>query len=98
MKVDFEHELPKTLSKYTAMKYNIEVFTTNSCPACESVKQMLNVRQLVYKELNIDNPAVLKELRYRIPGVKSIPQVFINDRYIGGLQELIKEFSSNDYY
>lgn len=80
--------------------YKIEVFSKNNCLGCNKVKQLLNTRKLVYQELRIDEPSgtVREELFKRIPNVKTVPQVFINGVLIGGLDDLIKELSSNDYY
>ena len=80
--------------------FKIEVFSQKNCSACNQVKQMLNTRALVYKELMIDDPqsAARKDLFTRLPGVRSVPQVFINDRHVGGLEDLVKELNSNDYY
>jgi glutaredoxin 3 len=92
--MSFSSKIPR----YITMKYNIEVFTTSNCPACDSVKEMLNIRNLVYKEFNVTNKICLDDLRSRVPYVKSVPQVFINNIHIGGLQDLVKEFTVNDYY
>ena len=80
--------------------FKIEVFSKKQCSGCEQVKSLLNVRGLVYKEILIDEPsgAGRKELFDRVPDARSVPQVFIDNRYIGGLHDLVKELSSNDYY
>lgn len=79
--------------------FKIEIFSQKNCSACQQVKQLLNVRGLVYRELLIDAlEENKKELFSRIPNVRSVPQVFIDNRHIGGLEDLIKELSSNDYY
>ncbi len=78
----------------------IELFSQANCAGCVQVKNLLNAKNLTYKELKIDDPlgANRQDLFIRLPGVRSVPQVFINDKYIGGVEELVKELSSNDYY
>lgn len=79
--------------------FKIEVFSQKNCSGCQQVKQLLNVRGLVYRELLIDAlEENKKELFSRVPNVRSVPQVFIDNRHIGGLEDLIKELNSNDYY
>lgn len=80
--------------------FKIEVFSKKNCAGCEQVKQMLKTRQLVFKEYLIDNPDGISkaDLFARIPGVRTVPQVFINDRLIGGVDALVKELATNDYY
>lgn len=80
--------------------FKIEVFSQKNCSGCNQVKQLLNARGLVYREIMIDDPrgSNREELFMRLPDVRSVPQVFINDKHIGGLEDLVKELSTNDYY
>lgn len=80
--------------------YKIEVFSKKQCSGCEQVKNLLNVRGLVYKEILVDEPSGSgrEQLLIRLPNARSVPQVFINNRHIGGVHDLVKELSSNDYY
>lgn len=80
--------------------FKIEVFSQTNCPGCNQVKAVLNARQLVYAEFMIDDPVGVgrQELFNRLPAVRSVPQVFINGKHVGGLEELVKELKSNDRY
>lgn len=80
--------------------FKIEVFSQKNCSGCQQVKNLLNIRGLVYREIMVDDPQGdnRKELFKRLPAARSVPQIFINDKHIGGLEDLIKELSSNDYY
>jgi glutaredoxin 3 len=80
--------------------FKIEVFSKKNCPGCDQVKQMLKTRNLVYREFLVDSEdgAVKAELLSRVPGVRTVPQVFIDNRLIGGVQDLVKELATNDYY
>ena len=80
--------------------FKIEIFSQKNCAACEQVKQLFNRRGLVYQELLIDSVlgSNRQELFKRLPTVRSVPQVFINNKHIGGLEQVIVELSTNDYY
>jgi len=44
--------------------------------------------------LNVDEEVNLKELKEQFPEVKTIPQVFIDGRHIGGYQEFAQEIEN----
>jgi glutaredoxin len=83
------------------MKTNfvIEIFTQDRCQACNQVKQLFNARNLIYKTYEIDKSAEAKaDFFNRLPSARTVPQVFIDGRYIGGLEETVKELYTNDYF
>lgn len=78
--------------------YRIEIFSQKNCAGCRQVKQMLTDRQMLFKEYLIDSDDEYKtEFFKRLPNARTVPQVFIAGRHIGGLNELVKELHSNDY-
>lgn len=82
------------------MKANlkIEVFSQNNCAGCEQVKNLLKSKNLDFVEYNLSATPINKELLFnRVPGVRTIPQVFINNILIGGLQQVQQELQKNDY-
>ena len=66
----------------------IEIFTGPGCSHCEQAKALLAQHGLEYEELDVTAPGVLTEFRERLPRLKALPQIFIDDRHIGGLQDL----------
>lgn len=66
----------------------IEIFTGPNCGYCEAAKALLRSRNLAYTERDVSDPAVGSEFRERLPRVKSIPQIFIDDDHIGGFEDL----------
>lgn len=47
-----------------------------------------------YQYLNVDEEKNLVELKEQFPEVKTIPQVFIDNRHIGGYQEFSQEIEN----
>lgn len=47
-----------------------------------------------YQYLNVDEEKNLTELKEQFPEVKTIPQVFIDNRRIGGYQEFSQEIEN----
>ena len=66
----------------------IQVYTSSSCPFCARTKLLLDNKGVEYQEIPLDdNPEkkleVMKELNW-----KTVPIIIINDKLIGGYQQL----------
>lgn len=67
---------------------NIEIFTGPGCAHCADAKALLRQHNMPFKEHDISDPAVLKEFQSRLPRVRSIPQIFADDDYLGNGDDL----------
>ncbi|MAZ66464.1 MAG: glutaredoxin 3 [Kangiellaceae bacterium] len=66
----------------------IVIYTTRYCPFCIMARRLLDTKQLKYQEITVDgNPELRKEME-RLSGGYTVPQVFINDKPIGGYDRL----------
>lgn len=65
----------------------IEVYTTSYCPFCDAAKRLLKARGLAYTEIDVTDPLQKDELKNRT-GWRTVPQIFIDGKLIGGYQEL----------
>ncbi|MES2768307.1 MAG: glutaredoxin 3 [Bdellovibrionota bacterium] len=67
---------------------NIIVYSKNFCPYCDRAKNLLNRKGAKFEERNIDgNAEELKKLVEKT-GLKTLPQIFINDNLIGGFDDM----------
>jgi len=67
----------------------IEVYSGDYCPYCTRAKALLTQRELAFVEYNVqDEPERRVEMAKRAPGARSIPQIFINDKHVGGCDDL----------
>jgi glutaredoxin 3 len=67
----------------------IEVYSGGYCPYCLRAKALLKQRGLEFSEYDVQvDPEKRAEMATRAPGVRTIPQIFINDRHVGGCDEL----------
>ena len=80
-----------TMLKYIAPEYktqeSITVFTKPGCPFCAKAKQSLIDHELQYEEVVLGKDATTVSLR-AISGRKTVPQVFVGGKHIGGSEEL----------
>lgn len=66
----------------------IEIYTKETCPYCVRAKALLDDKGLEYTEHNMqDKPQELEALKQRT-GWKTVPQIFIDGKLIGGFSEL----------
>ena len=67
----------------------IEIYTKQTCPYCVRAKQLLDQKKVKYLEIRVDeNPKDLEMMLLRAEGRRTVPQIFINDRGIGGCDDL----------
>ena len=74
---------------------NIEIYTKDFCIWCDRAKALLESKDLKFTEIDISNDVARSEFYSNIgEGVKTVPQVFIENKRIGGYQELVTWFSN----
>ncbi|MCS6781757.1 MAG: glutaredoxin 3 [Gloeomargarita sp. SKYBB_i_bin120] len=67
----------------------VEIYTWRTCPFCIRAKALLNRKGIPYTEYAIDgDEAARSRMAERAGGRRSVPQIFINGRHIGGCDEL----------
>jgi glutaredoxin 3 len=68
----------------------VEVYTTNPCPYCTRAKELLKRRNIPFKEIPLswDDESGWKEAEKRSGGMKTMPQIFIDGKIVGGYTEL----------
>ena len=59
------------------------------CSYCDAAKRLLNKKNIPYKEINIAlEEGKMEEMLKKSNGMKTIPQIFIENSHIGGYDEL----------
>ena len=76
--------------KKNFLSSNAEVWSQPNCPACVEAKNLLNLKGIPFQErlLGINTGYTKKDLLDRVPDARSVPQIFLNGKYVGGLLEL----------
>ena len=68
---------------------NITVYTGPMCSYCDAAKRLLNKKNIPFKEINIAlEEGKMEEMLKKSNGMKTIPQIFIENYHIGGYDEL----------
>ncbi|MFW7379386.1 MAG: glutaredoxin domain-containing protein [Oligoflexus sp.] len=69
----------------------IKVYTTAYCGFCHQAKNLLNRLNLPFEEIGLDrNPDLRRRLSEENNGYRTVPMIFIDDKFIGGYTELTK--------
>jgi len=65
------------------------IFSSPQCTHCEQAKALLGEHNIAFDERNIGtNEINRQDLLNRLPQVRSLPQLFINDVSIGSTEDL----------
>jgi glutaredoxin 3 len=71
------------------MTAKVEIYTWSSCPFCVRAKALLSKKAVEFTEYCIDGDEEARaQMAQRANGRRSLPQIFINDRHIGGCDDL----------
>lgn len=73
----------------------VEVYSKDGCPFCTKAKELLKSRGLAFTEHKVGGE-ITKELIQERAGtpVRTVPQIFIDDKHIGGYTELVAHLGS----
>jgi len=66
----------------------VELYTTPGCPFCVRAKRLLDQRGIPFEEVDVAADEVLRAEIVRRTGRRTVPQIFIDGRSIGGFEEL----------
>ncbi len=71
------------------MTAKVEIYTKFACPYCVRAKHLLDGKGVAYDEYDISMDRSLRdEMVGRAPNARTVPQIFINDKAIGGSDDL----------
>jgi glutaredoxin 3 len=67
----------------------IVMYSTGWCPYCQRARALFARRNLAFREIRLDEqPAERAAMLARSGGRRTVPQIFIGDRHVGGFDEL----------
>ena len=67
----------------------VVIYTGPMCNFCSAAKHLLNKKKISYEEIDIGyDEKKREEMLKKSNGAKTIPQIFIEEKHIGGYMEL----------
>lgn len=67
----------------------VKMYCTAVCPYCQMAKRLLNKKGVhEIEEIRVDLDPARREEMMRITGRRTVPQVYIGERHVGGFDDL----------
>jgi glutaredoxin 3 len=67
----------------------VTIYSSDICTLCNSVENLLNVRDIPYEKIMINEDSAEHTALTERTGLATLPQVFIGSLLIGGYQETL---------
>lgn len=67
---------------------HVIVYSKADCPYCLLAKQLLSERKVPFEEIRIDLDESKRDEMVRLSQKRTVPQIFINHKPIGGYDDL----------
>ena len=65
------------------------IYTTDYCPFCTKAKRLLDMKKVTYEENDVTHDQALREeMTKKAEGRRTVPQIFIDGKPIGGCDDL----------
>jgi glutaredoxin-related protein len=67
-----------------------KLYTKENCQYCVKAKELLKSKNIDFVEYAVENPQTRQMLLEIVPMVRSVPQIFYGEEYIGGYESLVE--------
>jgi len=71
------------------------IWSRDACGYCESAKKLLKQKGVEFEERKLGNGWTKEQLLESVPTAKTVPQIYLDGKYIGGYTDLKKYFEEN---
>ena len=68
----------------------VTVYVSNWCPYCQRATGLLTGKNVVFSEINVEDDPKLREEMVARSNRRTVPQIFIGDRHVGGCDDLFE--------
>jgi glutaredoxin len=73
------------------------VWSNIGCHFCEQAKTLLKQKGIEYEERNLAKDWKVQDLLEAVPNARTVPQIFIDDKYIGSYDNLVEYLKNNAF-
>lgn len=67
---------------------DITIYSTPVCPYCVRAKNLLKQKGQQFQEIDVSDDEARSKMIDRAGGRRTVPQIFIGDKHIGGYDDL----------
>lgn len=76
---------------------SVVVWSKYNCTYCDQAKAVLKQKGIAFEERKIGDGWTKEELLEAVPTARTLPQIFIDGKLIGGYQDLVKYIEETGY-
>ncbi|GIL48820.1 hypothetical protein Vafri_5253 [Volvox africanus] len=76
---------------------HVAVMSIPACPYCKRAKEALTTAGIPYLDINIDSDQSLRQLVREITGKRTVPQIFLAGRSVGGCDDLLAQLADGSF-
>ena len=66
----------------------VVIYTKDYCSFCKYAKALLRSKHVDFKEIDVTQDEQLQEEIFRLSGRRTVPQIFVDGKALGGFEEL----------
>ena len=66
------------------------VYVTSWCPYCQRARALLSAKNLVLDVIDVDDDPKFREEMVARSGRRTVPQIFIGQKHVGGCDDLFE--------
>jgi len=70
------------------MHVPVKIYTTTYCGFCRMAKRLLDQKGVEYEEIDVTEDDGARDWLVKTTGRRTVPQVFIGERSVGGFDDL----------
>lgn len=68
---------------------DVVMYSTGWCPYCDRARALLERKGVAFREVKVDEDAAQRDaMLKRSGGRRSVPQIFVGERHVGGFDDL----------
>jgi glutaredoxin 3 len=67
----------------------IIIYSSQYCPFCFRAKSIFQQKSVSFEEINVDSGSALRKEMMQKSGQRTVPQIWIGDRHVGGCDDLM---------
>lgn len=71
---------------------NAVIWSKDLCPYCDRAKALLKQKGIEFEERKIGSGWTKEQLLESVPTARTVPQIFLDGKLIGGHDDLVKYF------
>jgi len=76
---------------------NITIYHKDYCPFCKAAKLLLTAKGFDYKAIEVTNNSTEFANMVKLSKRRTVPQIFVGDRHIGGFDDLQLSFANKTF-